>query len=380
MPQPLPPQRHLFDLSDDIAYLNCAYFTPQPNRVRDAGRRAIDAQSHPWEVTAPDFFGPGEDLRNRFASLVSGDADGVALIPSVSYGVGVAAANVRLGSGRTIVVLDEQFPSDVYPWRAKVEAEGGAMVTVPPPAGGSWTTGVLEAIDESTAVVAVPNCHWTDGRAVDLEAVGEAVRSVGATLVVDASQSLGAHPLDVSVVRPDYLISVGYKWLFGPYSLGYLWVAPEHRGGVPLEQTWMGRLGSEDFTRLVDYTDDFQRGARRFDVGEWSNFTLVPMALAALGLVEEWGPENVAASLAPLTSRLEVGSAGLGLDPVRSESRLAHLMGVRFHDGIPAGLRDALAAAGVYVSLRSDAVRVAPHLFNTTGDIDRLLEVFDSVL
>ncbi len=376
---PLPSQRHLFDIPDGVAYLNCAYFSPKPHAVLDAGRRALAQQAHPWEILPPHFYEPGEALRAQFASLIGGDADGVALIPSVSYGVGVAARNLGIGPGRSVVVVDEQFPSDLYPWRAKIAEEGGDITTVPRPVAGDWTAPVIDAIGTNTAVVAVPQAHWTDGRAFDLVAIGAAARDQGVALVIDVSQSLGAVPFDVSAVRPDFLITVGYKWQFGPYGYGYMWVAPEHREGIPIESTWIGRKGSEDFARLVDYTDEYQPGARRFDVGEYSNFTLVPMAQAALQVLAELSPERIAATVAPLTARIEQASSELGLAPVPEADRFGHLMGVRFPGGVPDGLRDRLASDGVYVSVRGSAVRVAPNVYNSMEDVERLLAAFGDV-
>ena len=110
---------------------------------------------------------------------------------------------------------------------------------------------------------------------------------------MDASQAAGAHPIDVGAVAAGLSLAVGYKWLLGPYSLGYLYVAPKwHERGVPIEQTWMSRAGAEDFTRLVDYIDEMRPGARRFDMGEFSQFTLLPMATAALEQVLEWGVDR----------------------------------------------------------------------------------------
>lgn len=380
MASPLSSQRHLFDIPDGVAYLNCAYFSPKPHSVLEAGRGGVASQAHPWKLLPHDFYEPGEALRVEFARLIGGDADGVALIPSVSYGVGVAARNLAVGPGRSIVVVEEQFPSDLYPWRAKVAAEGGSIVTVEHSGTGDWTAPVIDAIGPSTAVVAVPQCHWTDGRAFDLVAIGEAARESGAALVVDASQSLGAVPFDVAEVRPDFLITVGYKWQFGPYGYGYMWIAPPHRAGTPIEHTWIGRKGSEDFARLVDYTDDYQPGARRFDVGEYSNFALVPMARAALQLVSELDPERIAATVAPLTARIEEGSLDLGLEPIPESERFGHLIGVRFPDGLPDGFRDRLAEDAVYVSIRGSAVRVSPNVYNLPDDVERLLEAFRSVL
>ena len=380
MAKPLAPQRHLFDIPDDVSYLNCAYFSPKPHVVLEAGRRALIAQSHPWEVLPRHFYEPPEMLRSEFATLIGGDVDGVAFVPSVSYGVGIAAKNIDVGPGRSVVVAAEQFPSDLYPWRSKVAEQGGSIVTVEHPGTGDWTAPMVDAIDDSTAAVVAPACHWTDGRAFDLVAIGAAARRVGAGLVVDASQSVGAVPFDVNAVDPDFLVCVGYKWQFGPYGYGYMWIAPRHRTGAPIEDTWIGRKGSEDFARLVDYTDEYQPGARRFDVGEYSNFGLVPMATAALQFINEITPARISATLVPLTLAVEEGTRDLGLEPIAATDRLPHMIGVRFPGGLPDGLRDRLVADQVYVSVRGDAVRVAPNIYNTMDDLERLLAAFKGVL
>jgi selenocysteine lyase/cysteine desulfurase len=378
---PLDSQRHLFDLPDDVTYLNCAYFSPKPQPVRDAGQRAVSGSAHPWKVGSADFFAPGEELRASFAALIGGDADGVAFVPSASYGTGIAAANADLGPGRTVVVVPEEFPSDVYPWRAAVADRGGTIVTTPPPGDSGWTERVLGAIDDRTAVVSVPQCHWTDGSAFDLVSIGAAARQVGAALVVDASQSLGAVPLDVGTIQPDFLVSVGYKWQMGPYSFSYLWVGERYRDtGRPIEHTWPGRKGSEDFARLVDYTDEYRAGARRFDVGEFSNFILTPMASAAIELLNAWQPARVEAAIAPLTDLIEAGTRDLGLDPTPASGRFGHMLGVRFPKGLPEGLRERLAADGVHVSVRGSAVRVSPHLYNDEDDVERLLGALRAVV
>ena len=109
MAGPLQSQSHLFDIPGDVAYLNCAYMPPLPRTVRDAGRRFLD-DSTPWGITPRDFFEPGDRLRIAVAELIGGDADGVAFVPSVSYGIGVAARNLTVGPGRTVVMLDEGSP------------------------------------------------------------------------------------------------------------------------------------------------------------------------------------------------------------------------------------------------------------------------------
>ena len=370
-------ERELFEIPDDVAYLNCAYMAPQLRAVTAAGLDAVRGKATPWAVSPADFFTCSEMLRSEFAALVGATADAIALVPSASYGLATAAANLPIGDGRTVVILEGEFPSNVYIWRECARTQHGSVVTVPRPSDDDWTTALLATIDERTAIVAVPQCHWTDGSLVDLARVGEAARAVGAALVVDATQSLGAMPLDLAAVRPDFLVAAGYKWLLGPYSLGYLYVDESRRDGRPLEHNWIARAGSDDFARLVDYADEFAPGARRFDVGERSNFVLVPMALAALQQLASWTVPVVAATIGALTERVATGASSLGYRASPARLRGPHMLGLRAVSGVPPGLGARLAGERVHVSVRGDSIRVSPHVYNTTEDVDRLLAALD---
>lgn len=377
---PLASQRHLFEIPDEITYLNCAYMSPLLRAAREAGQEALARKSAPWRIAASDFFGESEEARGLFAELISGDADGVAIIPAASYGVSLAAANLPLKAGQRVVLLEDQFPSNVYTWRDLAERAGGEIEVVARPADFDWTRELLERIDERTAIVAVPNCHWTDGSVIDLVRVGERARAVGAALVIDATQSLGAVPLDVTRVQPDFLVAASYKWLLGPYSLGFVYVAPQHRSGRPLEFNWIARESSEDFAGLVNYRDSFQPGARRYDVGERSNFALMPVAKAALRQILDWRVEEIAATLSDLNGYVGSEAARLGFQPVPSAQRGGHMIGLRSEAPLAADLPARLAAANIFVSVRGSSIRVSPHLYNTRADVDRFISALAETL
>jgi selenocysteine lyase/cysteine desulfurase len=367
----IPCQRDQFEMPDDIAYLNCAYMGPLSRRTRAAGESGVRRKAQPWRISSRDFFTDSEEARALFARLVGADADGVAIIPSASYGVALAAANLPVAAGQRILMLEDQFPSNLYVWRELAARADAALVTIPRPADFDWTAAVLAELDERTAVVALPHAHWTDGGLVELARIGGRARDVGAALVVDGTQSVGAYPFDVNAIQPDFLICATYKWLLGPYSLGFLYAAPHRRAGRPLEWNWITRAGSEDFAGLVNYRDEFQPGARRYDVGERSNFALIPMATAALEQILEWNVDEIAATLRAMTDDIAHRAAALGLKAAPASLRASHLIGLRAQS-LPADLPARLAQSQVYVSVRGDSVRVSPHLYNTPADIERL--------
>ena len=381
LPPSLPPQRHLFDIPDDVAFLNCAYMSPLPKASIAAGEQGLRRKSRPWSVTPQDFFTGSEAVRGAYARLVNARADDIAIIPAASYGMAQAANNLALARSQTIVTLAEQFPSNVYPWMELAARTGATHVTVPRPADDDWTAALLAHISSSTGIVAVPHCHWTDGGLVDLEAVGAACRRVGAALCIDGTQSVGAMPLDVARVDPDFLAVAGYKWLLGPYSLGFLYVAPRRQNGAPIEHNWVVRRDAEDFAGLVNYKDAYQPGARRFDMGERSNFALMPAAGASLELLLGWGVPRIHATLRRRTMAIaERARAELGAESVPDARRAGHYLGLRFAGGVPADLTARLAARNVHVSVRGTAMRVTPHLWTTDADVERLFAVLRETL
>jgi selenocysteine lyase/cysteine desulfurase len=373
-------QRHRFSLPADLHYLNAAYMGPLSRATQEAGIQGIMRKADPSTIAPEDFFTGSDELRRLFARLVNApDASSIAIVPSASYAISLAARGVEpdVRAGQAIVLAEAQFPSNVYPWRALARRRGLELRTVaapPGPArGAAWNERLLEAIDADTAVVALPPVHWTDGTRFDLERIGERAREVGAAFVVDGTQSVGALPFDVARIRPDALVVAGYKWLLGPYSLGCAYLGPRLAAAEPLEETWTGRLGSEDFAGLVNYRDEYQPGALRHDVGERSNFVLVPMLSAALRQILEWDPAEIQAYCRALAAPLVEAARELGFQVEDDDARAGHLFGIRAPAGLDLDrLQGGLRERRIHVSRRGSALRISPHVYNDAEDIAAL--------
>ncbi|MGH7552693.1 MAG: aminotransferase class V-fold PLP-dependent enzyme, partial [Longimicrobiales bacterium] len=165
-PTPLACQKHLFSLAAGKHYLNCAYMGPLSRRVQEAGIVGITRKADPSGIHARHFFEESDELRRRFAQLIgTSDPTRVAIIPAASYGIATVARNTKGRPGQNIVIAGEQFPSNVYSWRRLCRREGMTLRTVRAPESGrraeEWNAALLDAIDGDTAVVALPQVHWT---------------------------------------------------------------------------------------------------------------------------------------------------------------------------------------------------------------------------
>jgi len=373
-------QRELFSLPPSLHYLNCAYMGPLPRSVEAAGVEGVRRKGNPRLIQARDFFEPVDALRGLVGRLVNAPESAVAFIPSVSYGMGLAAHNLPLERGQNVVLCAEEFPSNVYTWREVCAAAGAELRLVPRPEGTArpseaWTEAVLAAIDTGSAVVSPTIAHWTDGTLLDVEAVARRTRALGAGLVVDGTQSVGAVPFDFRALQPDLLLCAGYKWCLGPYNYGFAVLGERLLAGRPLEAAWTHREGCEDFSRLVNYTDRLRSGGRRFDVGEQANFVAVPMLHAALEQILTWGVENIQGYCTRLVTELAADLADSEFQVAGEGQRGGHLCGIRIvdEDDVPRIVEE-LQRRNVVVAVRGTAIRVSPHVYNDGDDIAALSE------
>jgi selenocysteine lyase/cysteine desulfurase len=374
-------QRHLFSIPDDIHYLNCAYMSPLLNSAVKAGRDAVDAKAHPWHITPADFFSNTHTARTLFAGLINAQADHIAIASSVSYGTATAALNLPLNSGDQVLVLAEEFPSNLYAWRVKAAACEAEIYTVERPADNDWTRAVLDALNnERVTVVVIPQTHWIDGGQLDLERIAAYREHHEFALVIDVTQSLGVVGVDVQKIQPDFLICASYKWLLGPYSLGFVYVHPKHHTGVPLEHGWINRPGAEDFSRLIDYVNQPNSDASRFDMGERSNFQLMPIAIAGLEQIHRWGQAKIEVRLRHYTQVLRGQLEKIGFVACDEKLRSPHYLGVKHAAGLPADILPRLAESNIYLSKRGDSLRISPHLYNTEYDAECLVNALNRMV
>jgi selenocysteine lyase/cysteine desulfurase len=369
----LPCQRSLFDIPADVVYLNCAYMSPLMTAVLEAGVAGLARKSHPWELTADKFFTGSEAFRATAAQLLDCSPDCVAIVPSASYGMATAACNLPVRQGQSILALDEQFPSNYYCWQRLATERGAALKVLPWPDDDDWTAAVLHGLTDEVAIAALPHVQWTSGGRLDLVRIGQECRRLGAALAVDLTQSLGALPFSVRKVQPDFAVAASYKWLMGPYTTGLLYVAPQWQGGRPLEENWIQRANARNFSSLILYTPDYESGARRFDMGERSNFALLPAADRALQKILEWGVAEISDTCGALTRQLATTASEFGFSSPPEKLRAPHYLCLRRKSGIPPDLTNHLAQQRIFVSVRGNSARVTPHVYNSAGDVECLL-------
>ena len=372
-------QKTKFILSKKVTYLNCAYMSPMLKKVEKAGVKGIKQKRKPYHITPIDFFKTSDLVKKRFSSIIDcKNHNRIAIIPSASYGLANVVNNISIKEKDEIILLDEQFPSNVYPWLNLKERSKAKLVFIKRPdtlidSGKKWNEEILASITNKTKVVAVGNIHWACGTLVDLIAIRKKTAEVGALLIIDGTQSIGALPLSIEKIQPDALICAGYKWLMGPYSIGVAYYGNYFDKGIPIEDNWINRRGSENFSGLINYSDKYGELASRYNVGEQSNFILLPMLLAGLNQIESWGVKNIQDYCKNLISE-EIKKVNQKKYWIEKENyRANHLFGIKQLDN-KINLIEKLKSKKISVSIRGDKIRVSPHVYNDKREIKKLFE------
>ena len=342
--------RALFDPSPGTIYLDAATYGLPPKPTVQAMHQAIDdwqAGRADW-VTAWDMR--GEACRASFGELIGAPAESIALIPSVSVGVGTVAATLRAGD--EILVPDGEFTSVLFPLLVAAQERGASVRTAP-------LATLADGIRPTTRLVALSLVQSQSGLTADLASVVEAADKVGAQTLVDATHAVPFVP--VLAERVDYIVCAAYKHLLSPRGVGFLYVARQHWDKVPpLLANW--RSTRNPYGDYYGGGLDSAPTAARFDVSlAWFSWA---GAAVSLGLLTDWQRQGVLRHPVDLARRL---ANHLGLpEPVGS------VLSVPVADA--ESVRAGLAAAGIKTAVRAGSVRLSPHVYNTAEQIDRAAE------
>jgi selenocysteine lyase/cysteine desulfurase len=359
-----------------ITYLDCAYQGPFPKATVERLHRAIELKSHPDRLKAAEYFRLPERVRGRIARITGADAAEITLTNSATQGVGIVATGLQLGIGDEVVVASSNFPSNLFTWlhlRRK-----GVTVKVLHPSAGEVSPGQVAAeLTPRTRVLALDWVNYSTGSRLDLAAFGSLIHARGGIFVVDGSQGVGAHELNLHALPVDVMACAAYKWLLGPYGTGFAYVARELLNKLDLPViNWYSVEGAEDFDSLPKAEFTLIHDARVFDSGETGNFINLHGLEASLEFVEGATISAVNEHCRRLLHRLEEGlrERGYTLSAAALPGHESTILSFRAatHEAT-AELYRKLSANHIAVSLRHGMIRVSPYLYNDDADIDRLL-------
>jgi selenocysteine lyase/cysteine desulfurase len=368
---------------DGRLWLNCAHQGPLPRVAAKEAEEAIAWKRAPYHLTTERFSGVPQRLKQALGRLINAPAEEIILGNSASYGLHLLANGIRWQAGDEVLLLKDDFPSDILPWL--IPGESGVRTRfIEPRNYVPQVDELLANITPATRVFCTTLVHSFSGYAVDVQALGDVCRAHGIRFVLNASQALGTRPFSVAELPVDAVVSVGFKWMCGPYGTGFCWLRPELRESLRRTQAyWLSMQTADDLggeQGAPALRDDL--GARAFDVFGTANFFNFKPWTASVEYLLEQGVENVAEHNDQLVSEFIAGldrSRYQILSPLAGPQRstlilITHQQAVRNQE-----IFERLRQQYIYVALRRGRLRISPHLHLTNEDMTRALQALNSL-
>jgi selenocysteine lyase/cysteine desulfurase len=361
-------------LASCIPMNNCSQ-APQTDATRAAAERYLDS----WNGSGMDWDAWMSEValaKAEFAKLIGATADDIAVFSSVSEAASAVASALTLQGRRTnIVVSDAEFPTIAHVWLA--QEQRGARVSWAPVRDDADASTYDALVDDRTALVSACHAYYMNGLVQDSTRIAGIARDAGALSFVDAYQSLGTIPIDVHALGVDFLASGNLKFLMGIPGIAFMYVRPEIVDTLqPSVTGWFGRANPFAFdARSLDWSPT----ASRFDTGTPPVINAY-VARAGMEIINALGPANIRAWLVELGQRLIDGGRERGLELHGSDDMRQKTATTAFVVGDSHAVEHAMRERGVIASARGDVIRLAPHFYSTTDDVDRALDVLAEVV
>ncbi|WP_244420433.1 aminotransferase class V-fold PLP-dependent enzyme [Isosphaera pallida] len=361
-----------FPVGRRYAYFDHAAVAPLPRRAVEAMTTWANDLSERGDAQWLSWYDRLADYRRGLANLIAADPGEIAFIPNTTHGVGLIAEGFPWQPGDRIVLPEDEYPSNVYPWM-NLASRGVGLDRVPTRAGRILLDDLAAAIGPQTRLLAISHVEFATGFRNDLDAVGQLCQQRGVALFVDAIQGLGPLRIDVSRTPIDFLAADGHKWLLGPEGAGFLYV----------RTCWIQRLrpimvGWHSVTRAFDHgTIDFtlKTTAQRWEGGTFNMPGLHALG-ASVSLFHEVGPDRIAGRILERARAVATLARDLGLEVFGGfgPSEDSGIVSIVIPEALggPAQAAARLKERDVILSARGGRLRVSPHCYTNDEDLQRL--------
>lgn len=369
-----PEVRALFPVTQRSIYLNHAAVSPPPITTIRAVEAQLKDVHENGSTNFRSWLAVKERARELLANLLNARPEQVAFMRNTSDALSTVANGLSWRAGDNIVTFSREFPSNIHPW-LRIRDAFGVEVRMCEERDGRIDLAELEGlIDGHTRVVAISHVQYASGFRIDLKRLGEVARKHDALLVVDAIQALGVIPTDVEAEFIDVAAGASHKWLLSPEGVGYLYLSDRARERT--QPTLVGWVSVPDPDNYLNFDQGWNRGTLAWETGTGPSALLHGLK-ASLELLGSFGVERIANHLEGLTDYLceRLSEKKYEVVSSRRPGEKSQIVCIRHPQGMPAmALYHHLAARKIITAPRGDRLRIAPHLYNTSQEIDELIK------
>jgi cysteine desulfurase/selenocysteine lyase len=363
-------------------WINASHQGALPKSAVTALEEAIQWKVSPHHLADSRIFSSVPDrLRESLGKLINAPSEDIILANSASYGLHILANGIKWSSGDEILLVEGDFPCNILPW-LDLKRVGVNIRGIKPKSVGLQPEDIEGNIRDSTKFLCTSWVYSYTGHLIDLPAIGKICQDNGIKLLLNCSQAIGTQQFDVGWQFADAITCVGFKWLCGPYGTGFCWIEPRFREELDYNQAyWLAMQTADDLKAAKAWPEvKPDLGARKYDVFGTANFfNFVPWTASVEYLLEK-GIEKIKSHNDELIDQMRQGIRSDKyeiLTPMSDAGNSTILVISHKEKSKNEDIFEMLKKNNIFVSLRRQHLRFAPHLYNTADEIDKVLSVLN---
>ncbi len=369
--------RQQMPVAQKWAYMDHAAVAPLPAPARGAVLQWCSEAAEVGDQAWPRWAERVEEIRQLAASLIGAGEDEIAFVHNTTAGIGLVAEGFPWREGDNVVTLANEFPSNLYPW---MNLAGRGVVTrrVAGDSQGVDVEAILQRCDDRTRLISVSWVGFSHGWRMDLGPLVEQAHQRGILVFLDAIQGLGVFPLDVRKTPVDFLAADGHKWMLGPEGAGLFYIRRAHLELLrPLGVGWNSVCQAYDFSNIAL---DLRPTARRYEGGSQNMVGVLALG-ASLQLLADMGLSAEHSAVADRVLAVtdfacaQLRQTGARILSQRTGQRRSGIVAFDVPGQDADAIRQACLDAGVVLSCRGGNLRISPHAYTNSEDIERLVRV-----
>jgi selenocysteine lyase/cysteine desulfurase len=375
--RPLEDFRKEFPVTNRYVYLDHAGVAPVSLRVKRAVEKFLNEASEHGAFNYKSWMNEVEQIRSKSATFIAGEPEEIAFVKNTSHGISIVAEGLDWREGDNLILCDNDFPSNIYPW-LNLKRKGVEVRVAQSRNGRILLEDIEKLIDPRTRLLTVSSVNFSNGFKIDLKTAGDLCKRKGIHFFVDAIQSLGVIPMDVNEFKIDFLSADGHKWLLCPEGTGIFYCRKElaQRLNPPLIG-WKSIINESDYDHI-----DFRLKAStlRFEEGSLSVIGIFALG-ATLDLLLDAGIDRIQDRVIGLGDLIirEAEKRDFRVRTPKNKEERGGIISIAV-DFDPINVKDRLKEEGILLNVRGGAIRISPHFYNTEHEILTLFSAIDKVI
>jgi len=358
-------------------WLNHAAISPLNSRTKNAIDQYLTNRSEGTVDDFPQIVQISNNTKQQIGTIINASPKRIGFVNNTSDGLNILANGIDWKSGDRILLNDMEFPSNVVPF-LNLKRIGVEIDFIKNHDGELTLDDIEAAITPRTKVLSISFVQFLSGFKCDLPNIGALCKRKNVIFCVDAIQGVGSTPIDVIESHIDFLSCGGHKWMLSMMGIGFIYLTEEMQSRI--QQQYAGWTSNKDyFTNLFDYRLDFDDSARRYENGAQNNAGIVALGESA-ALLNEAGIKNIHSHLLSLTDMVMDFADRHRIEPMTPREHRKRTGIVTLKIPNAEKVFQELNLRNIIVSLREGKIRISPHFYNTTGDIERVCEAIKHII